>query len=398
MDDSTTQTHAAATTTGRSESRWREVRRQFLIPAEDTYLNNGSFGPAPRPVLDAVTYWMEKLEANPTMRGGMLRGERKRVKEALGGYMGMQPADFVFVTNVTVGMNIIARGLQDLKPGDEVLTTDQEYGAVRKIWDFVSSRRGATIRTVELPTPPKSSAEIVECIESGITDSTRILVFSHITTTTGLVMPVREICDLARRRGVLTAVDGAHAPGMIPLDVASLGCDYYTGNCHKWLCAPNGTGFLWVAEPVQPSLDPLIVSWGWKEGEETFLGNFEDPGTHSLPLTAAVGAAVSFQREIGPQRIAQRGSELATYARERLLELDGVTPLTATGTPLAASMAAYRLPKLEGTRLQDTLREQRIAIPASMGDEGGRIRVSTHLYNSTEDVDTLVRVLRTLYG
>jgi isopenicillin-N epimerase len=398
MDESATETHAAGTEPPWPESRWQEVRRQFLIPAEDTYLNNGSFGPAPRQVLEAVTYWMEKLEANPTVRGGMLRGERKRVKESLGTFVGMRPEDFVFVTNVTVGMNIIARGLQNLKPGDEILTTDQEYGAVRKIWEFVSARRGATIKTVELPTPPRSAEEIVGRIEKGISESTRILVFSHITTTTGLVMPVQEICALARRHGVSTAVDGAHAPGMIPFEVASLGCDYYTGNCHKWLCAPNGTGFLWVREAAQPSLDPLVVSWGWKEGEETFLGNFEDPGTHSLPLTAAVGAAVAFQEQIGRSRIARRGGELAAYARKRLLELDGVVPLTATGTPLAASMATYRLPKLEGTLLQDTLREHRIAIPAWMGDEGGRIRVSTHLYNSTEDVDTLVGVLQTLYG
>ena len=377
---------------------WNEVAQRFSIPPGVAYLNNGSFGPVPTEAVEATISMLRDLESNPQEYLGVYRERMLPVKDDLGDFLGMKRDDFVFVTNVTVGMNVVARGLRTLSPGDEILLTDQEYGAVEKTWRFVARRRGASIVTVHLPTPASSPEELYQAVVSGITPQTRIISLSHITSPTGVILPVAAICREARDRGILTAVDGAHAPGMIPLDVESIGADFYVGNCHKWLCAPKGVGFLWVAPDAQKLLDPFIVGWGWNEDAETFLGNFENPGTHNPSLYLAVEKCVSLHRELGAEAVADRGRELATYARDRILRLPGARARTPAGRELSNSIQAYELPANTDVDLAAFMRERRIVVVIGPHEQVVRMRVSTHIHNSPEHVDRLVSALGEAYG
>ena len=376
---------------------WAEVASRFSIPGDVTYLNNGSYGPVPTQVIDATIEQFRDLESDPTHLG-TYRERGKVVKTALGGFVGMAPDDFVFVTNVTVGMNIVAAGLRTVSAGDEIVTTDQEYGAVDNAWRFAAKRRGAEIVRVQLPVPAETPAQLYEAVTGALTERTRVIYLSHITSPTGLILPVQAICAEARRRGILTAIDGAHAPGMIPLDVSSIGCDFYVGNCHKWLCAPKGVGFLWASPDAQHLLDPLIVGWGWVEDGETFLGNFENPGTHNPTLYLAVEKCIDLHASIGPQQVAARGRELAGYARQRILQIPGARPRTPATADLSNSIQAYTLPLLPGFDFAAAMRERRLVVVIGADKEVVRMRVSTHIHNDEEHIDRLVDVLRRAYG
>ena len=362
------------------------------------YLNNGSFGPCPKPVLDATAAYLRDIDSHPGAMLGEYWGKLKGAKKRLGSFVAMDPDDFVFVTNVTVGMNMISRGLRMLEEGDEILTTSQEYGAVNNAWEFVARKRKLVIRTAVVPAPPESAEQIVEIIKASFTDRTRVLYFSHITTTTGLILPVKEICAAARERGILTAVDGAHAPGMIPLDVPGLGADFYTGNCHKWLCAPKGTGFLWARKDAQDKLDPLVVGWGWDRENDTFLGNFENPGTHSSGLPVAVGDAVAFQEAIGKEIIAARGRELTAYGRDALEGIYGTRGLTPSVPGMSNSLTAYALPLGDHEKLKRELEKRNIIIPNGPREDHTWLRLSTHVYNTREEIDLLVEALEAAYA
>jgi len=381
---------------------WDAIARRYSIPSGIAYLNNGSFGPVPTAAIEASVSLFRDLESNPQEYLAAYRERTPEVKADLGDFLGMRGDDFVFVTNVTVAMNMIARGLRSLAAGDEILLTDQEYGAVDKTWQFVAARRGAHVVRARLPAPARTPAELYDAVVSAIGPRTRIVSISHITSPTGVILPVQAICAEARRRGVLTAVDGAHAPGMIPLDVESLGADFYAGNCHKWLGAPKGVGFLWVSPQSQSLLDPLIVGWGWDPENESFPGNFENPGTHNPALYLAVEQCLELQREIGPEIIAARGRELASYARERVLGIRGAQPRTPSTADLSNSLQAFDLPALPDKDLGAMMRERRIIVVVAPGGatdgEGIRLRVSTHVHNNREHIDRMVEVLREAYA
>ena len=371
------------------------MRGQFELPADLVYLNNGSFGPSPKVVLDAAAAYLRQVDANPGEMLSVYRGKVKETKARLGAYVGMAEDDFVFITNVTVGMNMVSRGLRNLGEGDELLTTNLEYGAVDNAWEFAARHKGFEIRRVEIPSPPEDAEQIVSLIRSGFTDRTRVLSFSHISTKTGLIFPVTRICAAARERGIVTVIDGAHAPGMIPFDVSSLGCDFYTGNCHKWLCAPKGTAFLWARPEAQLLLDPFIVGWGWNRDGETYLGNFENPGTHCLALPAAVAEAIGYQESIGREAIAARGRELAAYGRAVIGAIPGTRILTPDDPALANSLTAFALPLMSQERLAAELASRRIIIPNGPREDHTWLRLSSHVYNMPWEIDLLAEAVTT---
>ncbi len=379
---------------------WNEIRRQYMVPPEVVYLNNGSFGPAPKPVFEALVRYMRQLEENPAVFNEQLQRMLTVVKPKLAAFVGADPAYLAVVVNLTFGMNLLAQGVRGLSAGDEVLTTDQEYGAVNNIWDYSARRNGFSIRRVSIPTPPESPEQIVRVIEEGITPRTRALSVSHVTTTTGLVLPLKEICALARSRGVLSFIDGAHAPGMIRVNIADIGCDFYTGNCHKWLGAPKGTAFVAMTPGSWERIDPFQVGWGWyKDKPETFAGNFETPGVHNTALSNAIGEAVDFQLSIGKDAIENRGRELAEYTKDVLTGLPGVKLLTPRHPAMCGSMSAFSLPPADtDTKLMGALKSRGIVVPARVDANGGWLRVSTHIFNSRGDVDALVVALKEALG
>ena len=236
----------------------------------------------------------------------------REARSALGDFVGADADDLVYVTNATVGLNIVARSL-DLRPGDEVLTTDHEYGALDRTWRFLCAKHGAKYirQPVPVPIDDRRAADVVEAVWSGVTDRTRVLFISHITSPTAITFPIKPLIDRARERGIVTIVDGAHAPGQIELNLRELGADFYSGNLHKWLMSPKGSAFLYARKEMQHLVEPLVVSWGWeaeKPGPSRFVDEQEWTGTRDIAAFLSVPAAIQFQRE---SRLAARARRMS---------------------------------------------------------------------------------------
>ncbi|MFN2281013.1 MAG: aminotransferase class V-fold PLP-dependent enzyme, partial [Anaerolineales bacterium] len=239
-----------------------ELRSHFLLDPEVTFLNHGSFGAAPRQVLDTYQEWQRRLEAQPVKFLGREVLDLLRVaRRELAGYLNADPDNLVFIPNATFGVNVVARSF-DFHPGDELLTSNQEYGACENVWDFLGQRSGLRVVQQEIPLPLPSDDEILEIIWSGVSQRTRLIFLSHITSPTAVRLPVEEISRRAQEAGIPILIDGAHAPGQIALDLTELGADFYTGNCHKWMMAPKGSAFLHIRPEYRDFIQPLVISWG----------------------------------------------------------------------------------------------------------------------------------------
>src|SRR6185503_7125200 len=273
-----------------------ELRREFLLDPDVVFLNHGSFGSCPRPVFERYHAWQRELEAEPIdFIDRRLPGLLGAARAALAEYVGALAQDFAFVQNATTGVNIAARSLV-LGPGDEVLATDLEYGACDLAWEWVCRRAEARYVRAPIPLPLRDPGEVVDALFAHADERTRAVYVSHVTSVTGLVLPLAEIVARARSRGLVTIVDGAHAPGHVPVNLAELGADYYAGNAHKWLGAPKGTGFLHVRPEHQDRVDAAIVSWGYAEGS-TFSERIEMQGTRDFAAWLTVPDAIHFQAE-----------------------------------------------------------------------------------------------------
>jgi isopenicillin-N epimerase len=300
----------------------------------------------------------------------------------------------------------------DWRAGDEILASDQEYGAIDNALHHAARRHGVVVRRAAIPVPPSSPEEIVAAFEAGFTGRTRLVLCSHVTTRTGLIMPIKQLAALAHARGALVIVDGAHAPGMIPLDLADAGCDFYAGNCHKWLCAPKGTGFLHASAAVQERLHHLIVSWGYSQdgpgrtagGRPTindgpYMWGLENWGTMELACFAAVAAAVEFQEVLGRERIAARDRTLAAYVRKRMAATGWAELATPDRADLSCAISTFRLSGFGSLDLRKELYERhRISTPVVLRDGHHQQRVSTHICNGFDDIDALMEALVELRG
>ena len=360
------------------------LREQFLLDPDVVFLNHGSFGACPRPVFEQYQGWQVELEREPV---DFLSRERRfpdlieAAKARLAEYVGTNPNNLVFVPNATSGVNMAARSVP-LEAGDEVLASDQEYGALDYLWEHVCSRAGA--RYVRRPPDELASA---------LTESTRVLFVSHITSRTALRLPVEELCRAARAAGVLTLVDGAHVPGQIPLDLDALGADVYAGNCHKWLMAPKGAGFLFVRPEHQAWIEPLVVSWGWGEGE-TFADRLRYEGTRDPAAYLSVPAAIDFQADHDWNAVRERCRGLAERARTEIAALTGVEPQP----PQGLQMVSVPLPDCDPAQLQRRLYdEHRIEIPCALWAGRPLLRASFQGYNDESDLDRLLTALRALF-
>ena len=379
---------------------------QFLLDPAVTFLNHGSFGACPRPVFAAYQAWQLQLERQPVAfldpaRG--LSGWMREARVALAGEIGASPDDLVGVMNATVGLNIVAQSL-DLKPGDEILTTDHEYAALEKTWAYVARRSGARIMPVTIPLPLTSAAQFTDTIMAGMTDRTRVLFLSHITSATALVFPIAGVIAAARARGIWSVIDGAHTPGHIPLDLDALGADFYAGNCHKWLMAPKGAAFLHVRNELQPMINPLVISHGWTEdranpapfGNTPFIDAIEMQGTRDPAAWLTVPDAIAFRRAHDWDAVAARCHDLVQDTAGRVACLTGLPQLCSPAF-CAPQMAAMPIPDCEPLALQKTLLAQYgIEIPVFKWQDRTIVRVSAQGYNTQPQMDLLVTALRNL--
>lgn len=370
----------------------------FLLDPSITYLNHGSFGATPKPVFQAYQRWQRELERQPVefldrRHNSLMQSAR----EALAVYLGTRAEDLVFTQNVTIALNIVVRSL-DLEPGDEVLSTDHEYGALDRTWHFLSKERGFAYINQHIPAPLNSPEQFVEALWSGVTPRTRVIFLSHITSRTALIFPVAEIIRRAREFGILSIVDGAHAPGQIPLSLRDLGADFYGANLHKWLCAPKGAGFLHARPEAQGMLKPLVVSWGYESetpSSSTFIDHHEWWGTRDLSAFLSVPAAIEFQKAHHWPEVQEYCHRLTLEAQRRICSLTGLPPLHSRDDIWFRQMCTAPLPS--GVDLQDLKRrlydEYRIEIPLTEWGEYKLIRVSVQAYNDSADIDRLLEAL-----
>lgn len=368
------------------------------------YLNHGSFGPAPGPVLDAQARWTAELQKNPMeFYVRRLDGLLDDAAERLARFVGCQGKDLIFVPNATVGMNIVAENV-DLQAGDEVLLNDHEYGAVLRIWRRRCDAAKAQVVVAKVPTNVASPDEIVESIFARVTDRTKLIVVSHVTSPTATVFPVEAICARARQRRISVCIDGPHAIAMRPFSLTEIGCDYYCASCHKWLSAPFGSGFLYVAGRHKSELKPPILSWGRSLGgrPSTWKDEFHWFGTYQPAAFLAIPAAIEFLEQYGLTRFREHTHSLARFARERIIQaLDG-EPLTQDNTAFYGSMVTMRLPWIRERSkpgvphpIQQTLAiEHQIEAPIVEWNDAMHVRVSCHLYNTEEHVERLLSALK----
>jgi len=376
------------------------LRDLFLLRDDVIFLNHGSFGACPRSVFETYQAWQLELERQPVdFLGRRFDGLMAEARAALGAYVGAETADLVYVANATTGLNAVARSLP-LEPGDEVLTTDQEYGALDRTWRFVCRKRGARYVRAQIELPVASAEQVTEAIWSDVTPRTRVLFLSHITSPSAIILPVANLIRQAREAGIITVIDGAHAPGQIPLDLEALGADFYAGNCHKWMMAPKGSAFLHARRQVQRALEPLVVSWGWeseKPGPSRLVDHHQWQGTRDVAAFLAAPAAIRFMEEHGWSEIRRACHELLRYARQRITEITELPPITPDSSEWFAQMAALPLPPCEAEPLQRRLYDEfNLEVPIIAWNDLQFVRVSIQGYNSRADVDALAEALRTL--
>ncbi|MBK7449200.1 MAG: aminotransferase class V-fold PLP-dependent enzyme [Anaerolineales bacterium] len=378
------------------------LKKYFYLNPSVTFLNHGSFGATPKPVFEEYQNWQLRLERQPVLFLGreydhLLYDSRM----VLGKYLNADPEDLTYIPNATHGVNIIARSLK-LAPGDEILTTDHEYGACDYTWDFICSKVSAKYIHQRISLPIHSDDEVVSQFWQRVTPQTKVIYLSHITSATALRLPVEKICQLAKAAGILTVVDAAHSPGQIPVDLQKLGADVAFGNCHKWMLSPKGAAFLYVREDLQHLVDPLIVSWGFNPTPETTTGSrFIDllqwTGTKDPSAALTVPAAIRFMEEHHWDAVRTKSHELLRSGLEQICELVKMPPLYPLDSDFYFQMGIAPLPASNLAVLKSRLYDEyKIEVPLVQWQDRQFVRISVQGYNSQSDVDALVAALHDL--
>ena len=372
-------------------------KSQFLLKEDITYLNFGSFGACAKPVFEKYQQLQLELEQEPvqfiTINGIQYL---KASREALANYVGCSADDIVYVTNPSYGVNIIAKSI-DLKAGDEVLTTNIEYGACDKAWSYYCRKYGAKYVRQNIQFPLTTKEDFIEQFFKGLTQKTKLIFISHITSATGLRLPVEEICAIAKQKGLMTFVDGAHAPGQIPLNLETLQADIYTGACHKWMMTPKGSSFLYVKKEYQHLFDPLIVSWGYDStfpSPSQFLDYHQMQGTRDLSAFLTIPTAIDFMQKNNWENVAKDCRELVKANALRFCKILNAEPLTPINDDFLVQLYCTQIKTNEPEKLQRNLFENyKIEIPIMRQGDKIFIRYSIQAFNTQADLDKLASAL-----
>jgi len=368
------------------DSYWREMRKQFLIPADEVYLNNGTVGSSPAPVLRAIFEGYETTEKmnqeDPEDYPIWGYASWNEFRDPLASFVGCNRDEIALLRNATEANSYIANGV-DLKAGDEVLITDQEHPGGEHPWDLRAKRYGIVVKKIALPKPVQNSAQVLQLFNDAITPRTRVLFFSHITTYSGVVLPAKEICALARSKGILSAVDGAHVPGMMRLNLHELGCDMYSSSPHKWLQAPKGSGFLYVRDEVIDRLWNTIATEGWDD-TKLRAERFQRIGSSNVPALWGLRASIKLANDIGMDRIERRHRQLCDYILDAMIKR-GAESWTSPDAALRCAIASVNVPPVPRMELENWMwKQKKIRI---RGADPHKLRLSTPYYLSKQDID-----------
>jgi selenocysteine lyase/cysteine desulfurase len=369
---------------------WQKLKQSFLLAKGLVYMNNGSLGPSPSYVLEEIFQAWRTLEQNPVEEGyGPLLEKAEGVRTKAASFLGCSPDEIAITQCTTEGMNAVAQGL-NLQAGQHVLTTDQEHPGGLVGWQYFAMRNGVVIDTVPLPLLPRDSGEIMSLIQARLTKQTRVISVSHVTFTTGLQLPIAEIAALAQTNGSFLIVDGAQAPGGLTVDVKKLGCHAYATSAHKWMLAPMGTGLLYISDMAKNQIDPILLA----AGRRVYTAN---TGTRNLPAMIGLGAAIDFLNKLGKENVEKRCLELRARLYGKLNELPKIKVVSPPAGPFASPLVTIELPKeISNATLADQLRKKHsILVKVVPTNHVNGLRISTHIYNSEQDIDKLATALRT---
>jgi isopenicillin-N epimerase len=378
------------------------LRSEYMLDPEVVFLNHGSFGACPKVVFETYQNWQRELERNPVAfiqrTGGLLKEARAR----LAAFLGVDANHLVYMTNPTTAFNMAVHSL-DLNPGDEILATSYEYPAMETAWGYIAQRSGARYIHQPTPLPLASADEFIESMWAGVNEKTRVIFMSHIIPFGAVILPIQEVCRRAREAGIITIIDGAHAPSQIPLNLEEIGADVYVGACHKWLSAPKGTGFLYARPEAQSWLEPLVISGGWmrekpmpprEDGLSWLVALNEGQGTRDPSGFLSVPSAIEFQQAHDWDTVRQRCHELAAETRRRINALTGEPALCPDSSQFFSQMASVYLPARAVDAISKMTQEKRIVAPIIPVLDRQCLRYSIQAYNDEKDADCLVAAIK----
>ena len=374
------------------------MKDQFLLDKSITYLNHGSFGATPKPIFEEFQKLQLELEHEPVqfiVKKSLVY--LKMAKEKLSKYIGCQPEDFFFTPNPTVAVNTIIRSL-NLQEGDEILSTNHEYGAMDKTWNFFCRKTGAKYVRQEITLPLVSKENLLEEFWSGYTSKTKVIFINEISSATALIFPVKEICQKAQELGLITIIDGAHVPGHTYLNIEELNPDFYTGTLHKWMLSPKGSSFLYVKKEFQNDMDPLVVSWGYDNpaiNESQFLDYHEYQGTRDISAFLCTPKVIEFLEENNWKAVSSNCKTIVRENYQRFCDLLNAKPLCPISEEFLGQMASIPIQTEEPIKLKELLFEKyKIEIPVMPLNGKIYLRYSINGYNSQEDLDVLYSALQ----
>ena len=380
----------AARTAPDDEAFWRAVRQSTMLDPEIVFLNDGSYSAPPHPVFDALLKYNRIVCEDPS-RQGVLSGKCEReVRPKLAAFVGADPDEIALTRNTTDGMSIVGAGLK-IARGDEVLTTTHEHPGGIGPWRLRAARDGIEIREIKIPSPAESPEQILNVINDAIGPKTKAVSFCHMTCTDGLIYPAKEICALARDKGIYSVVDGAHPLGMFVFNLHDIAPDFYANSPHKWLGAPLGNGFLYVRPEMLDHVWPMHGSLGW---DAPSARRFECYGTRDWPVTAAVGDAIDFQLAVGRERIEERGRSLMTHFKTEAAKLSGLKLWTPMDPRMSCSLAAVSIREISLDKIMAYLREKYAVVSRPVAYDLNAVRFSTHYFNTHEEVEIAIQGLR----
>ena len=375
----------------------KDIKKLFFLNNNITYLNHGSYGACPKLVIDKLIFWQKELEQQPVkFFEDQIYNHLDWSRSILASYVDCHKNDIVYFPNPSTALNAVIKSLE-LKKGDEVLATNHEYGAMDRTWEFTSQQKGFKYINLDINVPINSTEDFIKKFESSINTKTKVIFVSHITSSTGIIFPVKDLSELAKRHNIIMIIDGAHAPAQIDLSIREIDPDIYTGACHKWMMAPKGSSFLYAKKSFQENIDPLVISWGWEPeepGESIFLDNHQWQGTRDMSAFLTVPEAINFMENYNWKYVSNHCHDLVVEFRNNINKKFGIEKICPDSW--LGQMSSFQVPFQDENELYTLMKKKNIIIPVMKWNNKTYMRISINGYNTSDDISTLIDGLSNL--